>query len=295
MSDNLVVLAGMNGCGKTSVLEICQLALGYDGFLQRKEPCAQDFAIEMEIAIENRESTCALLRRYPNDHLIIREDGEEFLFKKESSKIIGRFSMFCFPSWRMPKLVGSLGMSVGRGKKPERSDPANVLWRLKQRLINLKGMRGFASQSELQIEMSSDDVFARLNRAWKMFYPNSDLTFDAEIVPNVVSDSNRDIEFDVFLRNESGSFRVPIDFLSSGEIEILCFLGVLICKTTPYDVVFIDEPELHLNVQWHRVILKALQQLSPTTQFIVATHSSEIWDQAYSTQRFMLPRLGDLK
>ncbi len=137
-----------------------------------------------------------------------------------------------------------------------------------------------------------------------MFYPDGDWFFDAELVSGngnnsdlanvsfAARDAEDDIAFDVFLRNGIGSFHVPVDMLSSGEIEILCLLSVLICEPKSYDIVFIDEPELHLNTQWHRTILPALLRVSPATQFIVATHSPEIWNQAYSAQRFMLPRLG---
>ena len=52
--------------------------------------------------------------------------------------------------------------------------------------------------------------------------------------------------------------------------------------------VLIDEPELHLDPQWHRVILRALRRLQPHSQFIVATHSPEIYDSVFSFQRHLL-------
>ena len=41
-------------------------------------------------------------------------------------------------------------------------------------------------------------------------------------------------------------------------------------------ILLIDEPELHLDPQWHRQVLKALKFLKPECQIIVATHSAEI-------------------
>ena len=46
------------------------------------------------------------------------------------------------------------------------------------------------------------------------------------------------------------------------------------------DLVVIDEPELHLDPQWHWVLLKVLRKLLPNTQLIVATHSPEIYNSA---------------
>lgn len=290
----LVVLAGINGCGKTSAIEAMQLALGYDRFLQRKKPSNEDFGIEIEVDLQRSTSERALIQMCTARHGILREDGEEFEFETEGINVLGTYSSFNVPSWRMPKLVGAIGLSVGRGIKTEAKDASNILWRLKQRLINLTGMRAFSVNDKHQ---SATEVFSRLNDAWEMFYPESGLYFAAEVVSlnhtmEGSSDSDDvDVMFDVYLRNESGSFKVAIDDLSSGEIEILSLLGTLVSEK-PYDIVFIDEPELHLNVQWHRIILDALRKVSPTTQFIVATHSPEIWDSAYSSQRFMLSREG---
>ncbi|AGP41258.1 hypothetical protein SCE1572_46270 [Sorangium cellulosum So0157-2] len=46
--------------------------------------------------------------------------------------------------------------------------------------------------------------------------------------------------------------------------------------------------EQHLHVQWQRLLVPALRELSPTTQLIVATHSEAILDSALSYERFIL-------
>jgi len=53
-------------------------------------------------------------------------------------------------------------------------------------------------------------------------------------------------------------------------------------------VVIIDEPEQHLHVQWQQILMGTLRELSPTSQFIVATHSQDIVDSASSYERFVL-------
>ena len=50
------------------------------------------------------------------------------------------------------------------------------------------------------------------------------------------------------------------------------------------------EPELHLDPQWHAPIVRVLMHLQPRAQFIVATHSPEIYDAAMSYERhFLVP------
>ena len=83
-----------------------------------------------------------------------------------------------------------------------------------------------------------------------------------------------------------------MDALSSGEIELFCLIAALILeqelRSRPYDFVFMDEPELHLNQVWHRLLLPVLLEISPKSQFVVATHSEDIWNSVYESQRFFL-------
>ena len=41
-------------------------------------------------------------------------------------------------------------------------------------------------------------------------------------------------------------------------------------------VFIIDEPELSLHLAWQEIFVKSIQQASPKTQFILATHSPSI-------------------
>jgi predicted ATP-dependent endonuclease of OLD family len=50
----------------------------------------------------------------------------------------------------------------------------------------------------------------------------------------------------------------------------------------------IDEPEQHLHSGWQRILLDAVQELSPESQLVVATHSDEILASAPSFERFIL-------
>jgi predicted ATPase len=86
---------------------------------------------------------------------------------------------------------------------------------------------------------------------------------------------------------------IPIDRLSSGEIALFAFAGPLIFRDAPADVVLIDEPEQHMHVQWQAALVRALRELSPESQLIVATHSLDILDLASSYERHLLLRSDD--
>ena len=77
-----------------------------------------------------------------------------------------------------------------------------------------------------------------------------------------------------------------VDQLSSGEIEVLVFAQWVILNDVHAGLLVIDEPELHLHPSWQATILPALRELAPGLQFLVATHSDAVWDQA--SERFLL-------
>jgi predicted ATPase len=68
---------------------------------------------------------------------------------------------------------------------------------------------------------------------------------------------------------------VDIENLSAGEKNFLSFLVYAI--SSPNGIMFIDEPELTLHMDWQRVLFPILLEIAPNTQFIVATHASTIY------------------
>jgi energy-coupling factor transporter ATP-binding protein EcfA2 len=91
---------------------------------------------------------------------------------------------------------------------------------------------------------------------------------------------NKVINFDVTtglsIKTKDGTLIQP-EMLSSGERQVVLLLST-ICTTREdrYNFVFIDEPEMSLNIKWQRALLRRLLDLSPNTQFILATHSFEL-------------------
>ena len=64
-----------------------------------------------------------------------------------------------------------------------------------------------------------------------------------------------------------------IDVLSSGERHIFTFLSLIIIEGSFRDFIFIDEPEISLNIKWQRILMLLISELVPNTQVIVASHS----------------------
>ncbi|MGB8954051.1 MAG: AAA family ATPase [Tumebacillaceae bacterium] len=79
------------------------------------------------------------------------------------------------------------------------------------------------------------------------------------------------------------------DGLSSGQKEIISTLFLTWClsKDRP-GIVLIDEPELHLNSEWHRKFVQYLTKLAPQNQYILATHSEDIFASVDPDRRILL-------
>ena len=96
---------------------------------------------------------------------------------------------------------------------------------------------------------------------------------------------------DLRVKPVHGGDSFSFDGLSSGQKEIIATL-FLIWHTTrdKPSIVLIDEPELHLNAEWQRMFVHRLAELAPNNQYILATHSEEIFASVTESHRIMLER-----
>lgn len=272
---DLIALAGPNGCGKTTVMEACLLLLGKKDLIQSKrfdsdqfKESEQDFFISCYIEHYEKEFELQLSPEMKTPTIPLGLDQVPIEY---------------FSSWRYPKLVGAIPVTVGKKGKRHYDNEENRLRLLKQYLVNLTASKAFESkQKQLTFFEEEQTAYDKLNRVWKYFYPSRNEQFIARRVGEDISEG-----FDIFLEGRR-EYPIPIDALSSGEIEILTFIGQTIRNPFKGGVIFIDEPELHLHTSWHRAILSALRDMTPDTQIICATHSLEVLDSIYSYERFTL-------
>lgn len=82
----------------------------------------------------------------------------------------------------------------------------------------------------------------------------------------------------VYFKTEDSSHKLSIQYLSSGERQILVFFANLIfgVKDTSSGIFVVDEPELSLHLSWQKVFVKKALSINNNVQFIFATHAPEI-------------------
>jgi predicted ATP-dependent endonuclease of OLD family len=279
---DIVVFAGPNGSGKTSLLESIVITL-------TNPRTKEDKTFKRNNGRDGQDPSVTIeLMDGADYHRISYQsttDGNDRLIRNSLQDKYEYFS-----SWREPLLKGALYVTLGRkGKRPQDVE-VNRLWNLKQFLINAYVSDKLSQEMSLSPN-SYEESISRIEQALGSFFPGSDIDIRIQQVGASIEDG-----FDVFLKYPNTNHHyVALDDLSSGEIELFSFLSSILRKELANGILIIDEPELHLHVSWHRVFLSALRELLPDTQIICATHSLEIIESVKSYELFLLGEDDDYR
>lgn len=173
-----------------------------------------------------------------------------------------------------------LGMMVGRDRLRGAREGTFYDFPMSEfKLRILRSMMGQAKLFELEEDQEPDDIVKKLNELME-FYAGGTIS---KLRPS------RNNTVDFLIQPVIGGASFTFDGLSSGQKEIISTLFLIWehTKNSP-SVVFIDEPELHLNAQWHRSFVRHLVRLAPWNQYILATHSVDIMDSVDKDRRILL-------
>ena len=64
--------------------------------------------------------------------------------------------------------------------------------------------------------------------------------------------------------------------LSSGEKQMLAILLTVLIEDNQYFVLFMDEPEVSLHIDWQKNLIDMILDLNPNVQIILTTHSPAV-------------------
>lgn len=308
----LTVLLGDNGCGKTAIMEAILLVLGRVDMLpadsapieEQVKFGATHFTIEATVCVrgEGRQKLrlgSSTLREVMARAKLQALVGDDVSSPDWKDIIALNTNVQYFSARREPEALGETPSPQGARSDRE----ARRIAELKRKLISAY-YRSLRSKKRLDPDIP---VFDRLQRFVRPFL-GDDWTID--VLPNANDPGSgdevilrrgevpADITSIAMAREEAPRRQdipliVPIDRLSSGQIALFAFAGPLVFRDAPADVVLIDEPEQHLHAQWQRYIIPALRELSPESQFIVATHSLDVADAASHYEKLLLAPEGD--
>lgn len=315
---DILIMGSENGLGKTSIIECCALLLTALSIRERRFKLRDRYSvidipdlliksgenaaeisgdivvdetvlsIEMRvdrngiIKITNNKSNEVLPEDYAPDSDGLPDDLIKDICGFTSNPVLQN-TFLLFHSYRKVQEGNpELGMMIGESNTNRRflgqyKRPMVPISEFKLQI--LKSMMKQADLFELSREQEPDDTIEKLNDLVKFYAggtisklrPSADNTVDFRIAP------------------VDGSNSITFDGLSSGQKEIISTLFLIWYHTKNKPcVVFIDEPELHLNAQWHRSFVKQVIKLAPKNQYIIATHSEDVMDSVEEDRRILL-------
>jgi energy-coupling factor transporter ATP-binding protein EcfA2 len=104
-----------------------------------------------------------------------------------------------------------------------------------------------------------------------------------EIIDSLFADTNKKVDRE---SNElmllSGKDKLTPYQLSSGEKQILVILMTVLIQDNKPSILFMDEPEVSLHIDWQRKLIQYIKELNPNVQIILATHSPGIILEGWS-------------
>ncbi len=132
------------------------------------------------------------------------------------------------------------------------------------------------------ITEENEKILTKIKESFKIFFPKKEFLEQLSRTENIK-------DYRLMIKNEDGSL-VDLDQLSSGEREIIAFFTYLCTKSINTSILIIDEPELHLHSKWQSILLYAIHQIFPNTQLFLATHSNEIHQSSSASELFELQK-----
>ena len=119
-----------------------------------------------------------------------------------------------------------------------------------------------------ELQQGNTDAAQHLSQSKTRFQDMVDDLFE-ETGKKIVRTEN-EIRF-----SQIGETLVPYQ-LSSGEKQMLAILlAVLVEDQQPY-VLFMDEPEVSLHIEWQKRLIELIVELNPNVQIILTTHSPAV-------------------
>ena len=319
---DIFVIGSRNGLGKTSVLECCAWGLigsyisnvfpNVGEFRYQTYPlqvrCSQTSGSAILKISSSKNSLCNCGVKFEGENIIAPspEEGKQIrsffdlipniekqyqlrgsvviptpFMKNHNAQIpnpsIDHLFLF-FPDNRF-LLKGTVPLKEIQSEKKE------IPWISGFKIQTLEAILGKSGLLEGQDKKTSEERFEFLNNLVKDFA-------DCELSPQLKqgADSSLDIRVRPKTDNDSTSLNTySFDGLSSGQKEMISTLFLIWENTrNASKVVLIDEPEQHLNAEWHRFMIHKLCEIAPWNQYIIATHSEYIMSAVEKERRVLL-------
>lgn len=243
---DVVVLAGVNGTGKTTVLEVI-----YDYF-ENFQNDKNKINIELDLEEEN----------YINQNNISKETYLNNLIKDSIKKEKTPKVIYVPAEINFQKVKFNL-LALYKKRFLNKIDSyiiTDIPFYIQMKIINTAN-----KESEKKLGNVRDEIIAEINGIFDI------LDMDTRLIGM----STETTEILPIFTNSAGD-KFDINELSSGEKQL--FLRTLAIKmlNPENSIILIDEPELSLHPKWQQRIVDVYRKIGKNNQIIIATHSPHI-------------------
>ncbi len=255
LHDDVNVLIGPNGAGKSMMLRMIHEAI---------------------LAVEDAELNFRLFD--PIDEIIIElEDDIVIRANSEGRKITG--NAFVEDYKVNTKLIDTFDVTE-KSPDPNMTLLDYQLEKLKQQFVVYQ--RDLSNEVEHTLtngngSSKSDDLeqIAKIYDTKNIFL---------KILDELFNSTGKKFDEKEFYFQKIDSTQHPIlpKNLSSGEKQILIILLSALLQNKEEFVMFMDEPEISLHVDWQRKLIGYIRQINPNVQIILATHSPTVYYQGWT-------------
>ena len=275
-----LIFTGINGCGKTFVLNSLFEFLGFlvsDNFYSR-EGIQNNFRLFSSI-LQNgstEEEKCKVQQQkkgieFGRERMCHWTDGAvasctSFSTLREKY-VNGQFIIAYYKADRQSKVeIPSTIESIQLKDKYDLGETPGK--KLVKYMVSLKATQAFALQKgDKKRSAEIDDWFNRFEGVLKKIFDDPTLHLDFDIDNfqfHILQDNREPFDFNTMSSGYSAVFDIITDLMMRMERKN---------NYSTEGVVLIDEIETHLHLELQRAILPFLTELFPNIQFIVTTHS----------------------
>ena len=262
---DVVVLAGVNGTGKTTVLEVI-----YDYF-ENFQNDKNKINIELDLEEEN----------YINQNNISKETYLNNLIKDSIKKEKTPKVIYVPAEINFQKVKFNL-LALYKKRFLNKIDSyiiADIPFYIQMRIINTAN-----KESEKKLGNVRDEIIAEINGIFDILDMDTRLigmsTETTEILP-------------IFTNLSEDKF--DINELSSGEKQLFLRTLAIRMLNPENSIILIDEPELSLHPKWQQRIVDVYRKIGENNQIIIATHSPHILGSVKKENIMLLDKDGEGK
>ena len=262
---DVVVLAGVNGTGKTTVLEVI-----YDYF-ENFQNDKNKINIELDLEEEN----------YINQNNISKETYLNNLIKDSIKKEKTPKVIYVPAEINFQKVKFNL-LALYKKRFLNKIDSyiiADIPFYIQMRIINTAN-----KESEKKLGNVRDEIIAEINGIFDI------LDMDTRLIGM----STETTEILPIFTNLSGD-KFDINELSSGEKQLFLRTLAIRMLNPENSIILIDEPELSLHPKWQQRIVDVYRKIGENNQIIIATHSPHILGSVKKENIILLDKDGEGK